>query len=260
MMHKYTFHAAARIHTVFAAVIAVVGLGASDAHAAASDVPTCINSHFADGHVVLHFDAPQHADHITLTTFNAPAKTIVRVSDGQHSVAIAASNSTTDYSDTFLRAPLQGTDFVVSVDNVSVSDEAVCITQVRLSQGLNQLEPSAQQSAADVDAEQAAELVGSWSSTVSNIAQTTLHIAADGSWQLQTSQGVRQGSWQWSDGQLQMRLGTSGAFVPMHIITQVVAHSPSDAMDAAAAKHTVLMLSDALIPELGGTFSNAAQP
>lgn len=257
-MHKYTFTAAARTSTRLAAILALTGLSAWSQPARASEGASaaCINSLYADGHMVVHFDAPQLADHIALTTLHAPAGTVMRVSDGAHSALMTADQTAEDHSDITLRSPLRGTDFTISIDNASTSDDAVCITAVHFAQGELALAPHTDAAIGALDAD-AATLVGNWTSSVTNMTAGTLRIAADGSWQLRTSQSVREGSWQYSDGQLQMRLGTAGAFASMHLVTQVVAARQDDGMGASESGHTVLMLSGALIAELGGTYTNA---
>lgn len=258
-MHHVTPTIAARYTTLSAAAfMAVMGAAVHPARAAHSAEASCLNSRFADGHMVLHFDAPKAADHIVVATSNAPAHTLVRISDGTHSVALIPSSGQDARTEASLRAPLQGSDFTVTIDSAALSDDAVCITGVQLAAGHIQLAPSveSQPSAAD---DESADFVGTWHSSVSNTQASTLHIAADGSWQLETSQGVQQGSWQYRGGQLLMRLGAGNSFVPMHLLTQRVPQNAADnSLEAVHAKHTVLMLSAALIPELGGTFSDIA--
>lgn len=254
-------HNVVRINTASRSLFTLVTLAAlalSPSLAQAADVASqsCLNSRFADGHIVLHFDSAQSPDGVAIRARNAPAGTVVRISDGAHSVALKLDASAVEGADAHLRAPMYGTDFVISVDSAQMGDDAVCLTDVALSRGERRLAP--QMPAVDAGAD-SAMVVGTWTTTVCNPTHATLRMLADGTWQLRTQAGVRVGSWQYSDGQLQMRQGLTGSYTNMHVISQVVPEDGSESGHAAAASHTILMFNAAMVPGLSGAYTNAAQ-
>lgn len=232
-------------------------LSSGYASATAAPATSCLNNYFADGHMVLHFDTEQQADHIVLETLNAPSGTVVRISDGTRSIDMVLGEADENRTDVLLRNPLSGTDFTLSTASAAMGDEAVCITAVTLTLGQAHVVADAKSPSLLLDSAPVPTLVGTWHTTVCSSVQRSLAFLADGTWHLQTTDIERQGSWQMRDGQLQMRLGQAGVFVDMHMLAQNVGHDAATS-DDGVAHHTVLMLRGALAAELDATFTDAA--
>lgn len=111
-------------------------------HLCAQGPPHCLSSVYADGHMVLHVRAPQAVDHVVSSLAGAPAGTVMRISDGVRGANRALLAGAPDVAETQLCTALQGADFVVFIARPSLGDDAVCVTDVLLTDGACRLSPS----------------------------------------------------------------------------------------------------------------------
>jgi hypothetical protein len=233
-------------------------LAAASAVAAATPQPASCQNTGPNGAIVLHFDRAQQADQIALDVAYAPTGTVLRVSDGTHSVRLPVDSHTDGRSEAMLRSPLAGTTFTVSVDAQNLADDAVCVSAVALFDGGRRLEPQAAAGATALDG--IAPLVGVWHGAAPGGPLSTLTFAADGTWQWQAESGAtsqqRAGTYRYVDGRLEMRLGHAGAYVDMHLLRQDVPSSPAE--EAQAAGYAVVMLGSGLDAQIAGTYRDPA--
>ena len=207
------------------------------------------------------FTSPQRVDQVRIVAAAKGGRAILqlRISDGQHSVRVPVDVNETGAS--ALSTPLQGTEFVVTIERVADrrdagSSPAACLAEVEFFNGTQALVTGPQGQTA------ATQVVGSWAAAPLGAPENTLSFNLDGTWHWQHTpllggaQRHLRGTYRLHGGHLQMRLGSSGRWVAMNMQVERVTIDQED-LGAPRGDYDSLSLGNGLGPDLAASYNNA---
>lgn len=184
----------------------------------------CLNGVRPDGALVITLEHEQQTNHIILQTHDADENSFMLISDGTRSARLALNHAINGRLDISLKSPLHGQTFVIYRDASSASDKTACITQVSLLDDKAPLRQSPKQTGDTLPLVDA-----TWFSVPTDAAEGRFYFGTQGTWQwqgaLRTASDEHlfyEGTYRVVQGHLQMRLGHSGAYVPVDVNLQHV--------------------------------------